>query len=622
MRKLFVIFLLFAFCFAGVSGEKRIVGARVNNQVMLLRVDLANYQMDCSTDGTAWSAVSGTSGAALLTGADFTGNVSVAGSFTASGTVSVPNNAFALSKIAQISTGSLLGNVSGSTGNVTTLSASDVKTLIGNATTSAAGLMSGMDKVKLDGLAFVAVSGSYSDLINRPSNATASSAGLMSGTDKAKLDGLASVAASGSYSDLINKPSNATASSAGLMSGTDKAKLDGLASVAASGSYSDLINKPSNATVSAAGLMSATDKSKLDGLVSGYKGYYAAESALKTAYTTGTSGDYAIVGETGTVWAWIGSAWANTSIASLSWSSITGKPAVLAQYDGTVSNDGAITLADSVVVSDISAGSMVRFTAANTVLGTAAGDLYQKISDSAVVETPDPTKVNVNATWSASGTYILWNPYSLNQSYGTSGSERRWLSSNSTFSLQYGNVGGFSSRWIVQWNGVVFAYADDDGSHDPWDPSLVWYSNDSNYTNFSITEGTSEQTVLNNISQFIRIQAYKEATASAAGLMSSSDKTKLNGLSVDTVAASETTVTASYTADWDTATIHRIKTTASTACALTVQDIPLGKALTIRVDNTAAGSVAFNSSEIVPASNAGIIFLTFINVTGSIEQKK
>jgi len=87
----------------------------------------------------------------------------------------------------------------------------------------------------------------------------------------------------------------------------------------------------------------------------------------------------------------------------------------------------------------------------------------------------------------------------------------------------------------------------------------------------------------------------------------------------DVVASSETTVTSTYTADYDTATIHRIKTTASTACTLTVQDIPSGKSLIIRVDNSAAGSVSFGADECISTSQTGIKFLTFVNVTGTIE---
>ncbi|MPN50784.1 hypothetical protein SDC9_198417 [bioreactor metagenome] len=43
-------------------------------------------------------------------------------------------------------------------------------------------------------------------------------------------------------------------------------------------------------------------------------------------------------------------------------------------------------------------------------------------------------------------------------------------------------------------------------------------------------EGTSDQTVTNNIGQFIKIYPHSEATSTAAGLMSASDKTKLDAL--------------------------------------------------------------------------------------------
>lgn len=96
-----------------------------------------------------------------------------------------------------------------------TPSASD--TTYGNATTTSSGLMSSTDKVKLNGiadnanyyihpsthpasmisgLANVAKTGSYSDLTGTPGNATASAAGLMSAADKSKLDGISSDAGS------------------------------------------------------------------------------------------------------------------------------------------------------------------------------------------------------------------------------------------------------------------------------------------------------------------------------------------------------------------------------------------------------------------------------------------
>ena len=82
-------------------------------------------------------------------------------------------------------------------------------TTYGDVTTTSSGLMSSTDKVKLNGiadnanyyihppthpasmisgLATVATSGNYNDLANKPGNATTSAAGLMSAADKAKLD--------------------------------------------------------------------------------------------------------------------------------------------------------------------------------------------------------------------------------------------------------------------------------------------------------------------------------------------------------------------------------------------------------------------------------------------------
>ena len=87
----------------------------------------------------------------------------------------------------------------------------------------------------------------------------------------------------------------------------------------------------------------------------------------------------------------------------------------------------------------------------------------------------------------------------------------------------------------------------------------------------------------------------------------------------DTVATSETTATSTYTADYATWKIHRLKTTAATECALTVQNIPLGKSLVIRVDNTAAGSVSFGGTVYIQTTDATVRFLSFTNVTGTIE---
>lgn len=60
-------------------------------------------------------------------------------------------------------------------------------------------------------------------------SASALTAGLMSSAHFTKVNTLATVASSGSYSDLSGTPANATTSVAGLMSSADKTKLDGVA---------------------------------------------------------------------------------------------------------------------------------------------------------------------------------------------------------------------------------------------------------------------------------------------------------------------------------------------------------------------------------------------------------
>lgn len=74
----------------------------------------------------------------------------------------------------------------------------------------------------LSGLATVATTGDYSDLLNKPA--------------------LATVATSGSYNDLINKPSLSAVAISG--SYTDLTNKPNLATVATSGNYNDLSNTP------------------------------------------------------------------------------------------------------------------------------------------------------------------------------------------------------------------------------------------------------------------------------------------------------------------------------------------------------------------------------------------
>ena len=170
----------------------------------------------------------------------------------------------------------------------------DRDTSYSEATTSTAGLMSAADKSKLDGIAAGANSYTYT----HPTY-TAKSSGLY----KVTVDGTGHVSAATAVSKAditgLGIPaqdttySAASTSAAGLMSASDKSKLDAITASADAVSFSRSLSSgtkvgtitingtgtdiyaPTNtdttysaATTSAAGLMSASDKSKLDGITS------------------------------------------------------------------------------------------------------------------------------------------------------------------------------------------------------------------------------------------------------------------------------------------------------------------------------------------------------------------
>ena len=122
--------------------------------------------------------------------------------------------------------GGAVDSVNGKTGTVTlygsdiAVSTSDSDT-IDTELTTIQGDISDINTA-LSGLATVATTGEYSDLVNKPY--------------------LASVATSGSYNDLINTPSLATVATTGNYS--DLTNKPTLSAVATSGSYTDLVNTP------------------------------------------------------------------------------------------------------------------------------------------------------------------------------------------------------------------------------------------------------------------------------------------------------------------------------------------------------------------------------------------
>lgn len=117
------------------------------------------------------------------------------------------------------------------------------------ATTVSAGFMSAADKSKLDGLATVATSGSYTDLSGKPSLATVATSGSYS--DLTGTPTLSTVASTGVYADLTDTPALAAVATTGAYA--DLSGKPFLAAVATSGAYSDLSGKPSLAAVATSG---------------------------------------------------------------------------------------------------------------------------------------------------------------------------------------------------------------------------------------------------------------------------------------------------------------------------------------------------------------------------------
>ncbi len=156
--------------------------------------------------------------------------------------------------------------------NVSIGSSSGTGVTIPAATSTAAGVLDAARAAKIDGLAAVAVSGSYADLANKPGNmnaattSTAGQAGFVpapaAGQNALFLRGdatwgLPTVSTDLSGSETANSISimsstgagvtfgAATSASAGVLDSTRASKIDSLATVATSGSYADLTNTPS-----------------------------------------------------------------------------------------------------------------------------------------------------------------------------------------------------------------------------------------------------------------------------------------------------------------------------------------------------------------------------------------
>lgn len=139
-----------------------------------------------------------------------------------------------------------------------------------DATQNASGWMSAADKTKLDGIAANATktiidTELLSDSVNPVQNKVVTS----KFSEKANISDLAAVATSGDYSDLLNAPTIGNGTVTIIQNGKDKASFTLNQSGDTTVVLTDSDTTYSNATTSIAGLMSAQDKTKLDGIEAG-----------------------------------------------------------------------------------------------------------------------------------------------------------------------------------------------------------------------------------------------------------------------------------------------------------------------------------------------------------------
>jgi hypothetical protein len=310
---------------AGTSSTLRTITGRRMGYALGSKADL-NHGHDTATaladgfmsatdkaklDGVTAGATANTGTVTSVAATAGTG-ISVSGSpITSSGTLTITNTAPHQATNLGYTTAAATGTVTSSTGTNATLPA---------ATTALAGLLTGADKTKLDGIQAgaqvnVAANLGYTTAASNGTitsstgtsatlpAATTALAGLLTGADKTKLDGIQAGAQVNVATNLgitgtgdtrtitsstgtgITVPT-ATTTTAGWLSTADKTKLDGIAAGAQVNVGTDLgitgtgdtrtITSSTGAnvtvpvaTLTTAGLMSLGDKTKLDGIATG-----------------------------------------------------------------------------------------------------------------------------------------------------------------------------------------------------------------------------------------------------------------------------------------------------------------------------------------------------------------
>ena len=387
-----------------------------------------------------------------------------------------------------------------------TISATD--TTYSSATQSAAGLMSAADKKKLDGIAegatasdenttysisktgsTVTLTGSdgstssFTDADTTYSDATTSASGLMSASDKTKLNGVAT-GAEVNQSAFSNVKVGSTTVAAD--SKTDTLELTAGSNITLTPDASaDKITiaatdtKYNAATTSTAGLMSAADKAKLDGIEEGATN----STDSNTTYSISKSGStVTLTGSDGTTSSFTD---ANTTYSN-----------------ATTSSAGLMSADDKTKLNGISSGAEVNQNAfsnvkvgSTTVAADSKTDTLTLTAGSNVTITPDASSdaITIAAT---------------DTTYGAASQSSAGLMSAADKKKLDGIAEGATAS--VDTNTTYTLTQDSTDGH-----------------KITLTPSTGSATTItipdNNTT-------YSEATTSAAGLMSSSDKSKLNGI--------------------------------------------------------------------------------------------
>ena len=489
----------------------------------------------------------------------------------------------------ELAAGSNITLTPDATGDKVTIAATD--TTYGAATTSAAGLMSAADKTKLNGIA----AGAQVNTVTSVAGKTGAVTLAKSDVGLGNVDNTADSAKSVAYAANAGKVNNHTVN----------------ADVPSGAKFTDTTY--SNATTSTAGLMSSSDKSKLDGIAAGAQVNTVTSVAGKTGAVTLTKSDVGLgnVGnfkavstaanqgltedEKANARANIG---AGASSFDGTWASLSGKPTLGTASAKDVASSGNASstqvvmgndtrLTNSRPASDVSswakASSKPSYTAsevgaiASSLKGAASGvaelDANGKVPSSQLPSyVDDVLEYNTKSSFPSTGeTGKIYVDTSTNLTYRWSGSAYVEISP----SLALGTTS--STAYRGDYGNTAYSHATDSSR-------LTTAKSSGLYKIATTAQGhvASVTAVTKSDITGLGIPAqdttYSDATTSTHGLMSTSDKSKLDGIAAG-------------------AQVNAVTSVAGKTGAVTLAkgDVGLGN-----VDNTAdsAKSVAY-------AANAG-----------------